>query len=105
MYVSESADDDHADEHEHEHEQEQQQSVRFCGGPDVRKLSDTDDGFVVDHSQDEVPLLVACRIERGTAVQRDLRRYRQALTQAGMQVGRHSKDRNTVLVWMPDTTA
>ncbi|MEU1916022.1 hypothetical protein [Streptomyces massasporeus] len=69
------------------------------------EFSDTEGGFVVDHGQDEEQLRVVCTIGHGTAVQRELRRYRQALTQAGLQVGRHSKDRNTLLVSMPDTTA
>ncbi|MBB4717759.1 hypothetical protein ACIQNT_00165 [Streptomyces luteogriseus] len=69
------------------------------------EFSGTEDGFVVDHGPNEERLRVVCTIERGTAVQRELRRYRQALTQAGMQVGRLSKDRNTLLVSTPDTTA
>jgi hypothetical protein len=69
------------------------------------EFSDTAEGFVVDHGPDEEQLRVVATIGHGTVVQRELRRYRQALTQAGMQVGRHSKDRNTLLVWMQDTTA
>jgi hypothetical protein len=69
------------------------------------EFSDTEDGFVVDGGQDRAPFLVACTIEHGAAAQRELRRYRQALTGAGMQVRRHSKDRNTLLVRVPVGTA
>ncbi|MFD9984028.1 hypothetical protein ACFWZJ_27000 [Streptomyces massasporeus] len=68
------------------------------------EFSDTEDGFVVDSGQDESLLLVACTIDQASAAQRELLWYRQALTTAGMRVGRHPEQRSTLLVRMPPTT-
>jgi hypothetical protein len=43
---------------------------------------------------------VACTIDHAAAAQRELRRYRKALTAAGIQVGRHGEHPDTLLVRM-----
>ncbi|WP_427168482.1 hypothetical protein ACQF4J_45740 [Streptomyces sp. C1-1] len=65
------------------------------------EFSVTEDGFVVDGGDDDsAPLLVACTIDHAASAQRELQRYRKALTAAGIQVGRHGEYPVTLLVRM-----
>lgn len=65
------------------------------------EFNDGEDGFAVDGGQDGAPFLVACTIGEWTAAKRELLRYRQALTGAGLRVASHPRDRSTLLVQMP----
>ncbi|GGW80683.1 hypothetical protein GCM10010350_76790 [Streptomyces galilaeus] len=67
------------------------------------EFSDREDGFAVDGGQDGAPFLVACTIGEWTAAKRELLRYRQALTGAGLHVASHPRDRGTLLVRIPST--
>jgi hypothetical protein len=58
-----------------------------------------EDGFAVDAGGDAAPFLVACTIGERAAAEREMQRYRLALTAAGMPCERHPENANVLLVW------